>query len=347
MTDDPELSTSNAPLVPSRSQVYALYRWGLISLVCVALLSVIIGRGGLSLSDLGRGLLRGPFDESTESLIMWWIRLPQVCTSILAGASLAVSGAALQSLLRNPLADPYLLGVSSGGGLGAALVISFGWVNIIGLWVLPVSSFLGALGATAWIYQYTRRGVVIDATELILSGVALNLFLSAILTLTLTLSGEKLSGIWRWLLGHLEGLYWTEVGWLCLGVTVGGVIYRHIAEDLRLMEAGEEVAWSLGVDLIRTQQLTLIACALSVGVVVAFCGVIGFIGLMIPHFLRPHLSSQSASLIPLSALYGAVVLCGCDVLSRLTFTPLPVGVVTSTLGGGVFLMTLHQTRRSL
>ena len=315
-----------------------------VGLLCLGLLlGLFLGRASLSPSEVLSAVLSGPHaEEGASTLILWWVRLPQTLTALIAGAALGASGAALQSIFRNPLADPYLLGVSSGGGVGASVVIVSGVMEWLGLWSVAGASFLGALMSTGLIYAWSRgRESVLSLERLILVGVALNLMLSALLTLTLSLSEGELAGAWRWLLGRVDGLSWLELGWLALPALLGTALLIKHQRALWLLEGGEEVAWSLGVPTERLKRLTLWASALAVGGVVAFCGVIGFVGLMAPHFVRPRLN-DSARLVERSALFGAAGLCLCDALGRLSPQPLPVGVITGCLGGLTLLWALRH-----
>ena len=326
-----------------------LRRRGWWALVACLIGGVCLGRE-LTIVDSLTALMSGPVDSNAHQLIIWWVRLPQILAALLAGGVLSISGAAMQQLLRNELADPYLVGVASGGGLGAALALTLGLVDTLGLWALPLSSFLGALCASLWIELSTRYREAQDihysthSSHLVLSGVALNLFLSALLTLTLSLSEERLGGVWRWLIGHIEVLTWGELSLMAIGGVICISLLLYLQRDIELMCGGEELAWTLGVNVKRVRFLTLVSVSIGVGAVVSFCGIIGFVGLLIPHFVRPRIIGESHHLFSLSLLYGAWVLGGCHLLSLFSPSPLPIGVVTGVLGGAVFLFML--TRRS-
>lgn len=314
-------------------------------LVSVAL-SLLCGES-LSLSESVRGIVRGPWSDDAHAMIMWWVRIPELLAALIAGATLALAGAAMQSLMRNDLADPYLMGVASGGGVGAALALSLGLINLLGLWILPMMSFGGALLASVWIELYARRldarnGSLGSTQQVILAGVALSLCLSSLLTLILALSEERLGGVWRWLIGHIHGLSWVDLGLMSFGACIGGGTLLRLQRALSLMQAGEEVAWTLGVPTRRVRSLTLLATSCSVGAVVAYCGAIGFVGLLVPHAIRPRISGESHHLFGLSALYGAGVLCLCAWIAKMAPVPLPVGVITGVLGGGMFLYTQYR-----
>ena len=170
----------------------------------------------------------------------------------------------------------------------------------------------------------------------------MSLLLSALLTLTLSLSEERLGGVWRWLIGHINPLSWGELALLSAGALLSASLIFSLERELSLMEGGEEIAWSLGVKVKRARVLTMIAVSLGVGAVVSFCGVIGFIGLMIPHFIRPRIIGEAHELFTLSAIYGASILTFCHLITLLSPRSLPVGVVTGVIGGIAFLATLHK-----
>ena len=296
-------------------------------------------------------LIGGPNHTHPNQVIMWWVKVPQLLTALMAGGILSMSGAAMQNLMRNDLADPYLIGVAAGGGLGAALSITFGLIDSLGIGALPFCSFLGALSASLWIDYLSRtqstQSLMSNPAHLVLAGVALNLFLSALLTLTLSLSDDQLSNIWRWLIGHIHILSWYELTLLTVISLITIKLLHSQNRGLELMCGGEEVAWSLGVNIWRVRRLTLIAVSLGVGTVVAFCGIIGFVGLLVPHFIRPRISGASDRLLSLSLLYGGLVLGGCHLLSILMPIALPIGVITGVIGGSIFLMTMTYSTRMM
>ena len=322
---------------------------GYILLISTLIIGLFIGQS-LNLTESWQAFINGPDSSQGQQVIMWWVRIPQLFTALLAGAVLSTTGAAMQQLLRNDLADPYLLGIAAGGGLGAALALSLDYVEEWGIWFLPLSSFIGAFLSSIWIevlaFRQTRLNVVSllpNPLYLLLSGVALNLFLSSLLTLTLALSDEQLSGVWRWLIGHISVLSWSSLCLLLCGSGIGIGIILVKAQSLTLLGAGEEVAWSLGVNIKRTRTYTLLAISLSVGTVVSFCGIIGFIGLLVPHFIRPRIPGNSQKLFVLSMIYGAWVLLVCHLLTLVITPSIPVGVLTGVIGGLVFLLTLKPT----
>ena len=323
--------------------------FGILGLLVFSVLGLFIGSES-TLSENIKALWAGPFSQETSTVIMWWIRIPQILTTLCAGAVLATSGGAMQNLMRNELADPYLIGIAAGGGLGAALAISLGLVDMIGLPILAFCSFLGALSSSIWIdlkaKQLSMNRLADDPSTLVLTGVALNLFLSALLTLTIALSGERLGSIWRWLIGHIPTLGWFELSLLLVISVISLNLLLAQSKTLELMANGPELAWSLGLNIQRVRNITLIACSLGVGAVVSYCGIIGFVGLLIPHFIRPLIRGYSDKLLELSMIFGAWALLLCHICSMIIPVEVPIGVITGVIGGGAFLMTLHQQQLS-
>ena len=346
------MSTYDSPVVNpgfGLSFPQKLRYFGICGLLLCSVLGLFLGSENTFSENL-EALWAGPFSQDTSTVIMWWIRIPQVLTTLCAGAVLATSGAAMQNLMRNELADPYLIGIAAGGGLGAALAISLGLVDMIGLPVLTLCSFLGALSSSIWIdlkaKQLNTTRLVDDPSLLILTGVALNLFLSALLTLTIALSGERLGSIWRWLIGHISILNWFELSILLVISVLSLTMLLAQSKTLELLASGPELAWSLGLNIQKIRNTTLVACSLGVGAVVSYCGIIGFIGLLIPHFIRPLIQGYSDKLLELSMIFGAWALLLCHICTMIIPMEVPIGVITGVIGGGTFLMTLHQKKLS-
>lgn len=328
--------TAQAPHIKLR--LIAVY-----GLILCCLLGGLVSQE-LTWFECWQALKKGPGTEHPHQVIVWWVKIPQLFTALIAGGVLSMSGAAMQNLLQNDLADPYLIGIAAGGGLGAALSIAFGLVDYMGIWALPMCSFLGTLAASTWIDILSRKHrvdhVLSSPAHLVIAGVALNLFLSALLTLTLSISDDQLSNIWRWLIGHIHVLTWHELALLfIINVLAVKILYSQ-SKGLELICGGEESAWSLGVDVWRVRRLTLFAISLGVGTIVSFCGIIGFVGLLVPHFIRPRIAGASEQLLSLSLLYGALILCLCHILSLILPIMLPIGVITGVIGGGIFLGTM-------
>ncbi|WP_058553916.1 iron ABC transporter permease [Thiohalocapsa sp. ML1] len=306
---------------------------------------------GLGAAPMGWGeVLGGLFGTGPEEhrIIVRQIRLPRVLLAWLLGAALGMSGAALQGLLRNPLAEPGLLGISASAGLGAVLALYFG-LTAFGIWILPSLAMAGALGATLLLYALTRGGT--SNLTLILAGVALSSLAGALTSLALNLAPNPASvqDIVLWLLGSIADRSLADVGLVLPFVAVGLVLLMAAAPALTLLTLGEAEAASLGVQLPRLRGLIITGSALAVGACVSVTGTIGFVGLVVPHLLRGLVRHQPGSLLLPSALGGAVLVLGADLVIRLLDTPQPLmlGVVTALVGAPFFLALVVQSRRTL
>jgi iron complex transport system permease protein len=335
-----------------------LLRCGILAFVLLIVVVIALKLGAVPVSLYGFGLdllhvlLRKTSELSSNyNLIVYDIRLPRILLAIIVGASLAVAGTAFQALLRNPLADPYVLGVSSGSSLGAILALivepHLALPLAFAALVTPVGAFLGAAATIAAVYFLGRREGQIDNTMLLLSGIISASFFSAIIMfLITTLSGRgDLRGISFWLMGDLSGALQPTLRWvLGIGFLVAtGVIYTTAA-DLNLLLAGEKEAMHLGVDVRRVQLVVYIAASLLTALAVSVSGTIGYIGLLVPHVMRLIFGSDHRILIPTSAFGGAIAVVIADTLARTVVAPseLPVGAMTALAGAPLFIYLLRR-----
>ncbi len=330
---------SGLPSLPLNLMLLAL-------LLLLSLVSLCFGDAPLSIAEVIGGLLGTGSQE--EQLIVRRIRLPRVVLAWLVGFSLGASGAALQGLLRNPLAEPGLLGISSSAGLGAVLTLYFG-VTAVSLWMLPAAAMLFALLATLTLHGLTRAGST--NLTLILAGVALSSLAGALTSLALNLAPNPtdVQDIVLWLLGSISDRSFAEVR-LCLPFVLAGLMLLLLcAPALDVLALGEAEAGSLGVDLPRLRGLIILGSALSVGATVAVTGTIGFVGLVVPHLLRRFVAYRPGRLLLPSALGGAVLVLAADIALRLIDTPreLMLGVVTALIGAPFFLALVLRSRRDL
>jgi iron complex transport system permease protein len=305
------------------------------------LLTPLVGSQPVSLAGIVRG------DPST-ALIFWQIRLPRILLALLGGGALAVSGLGFQTLFRNPLAEPYTLGVSSGAALGAVLALRFEGGQILGLSLVGIASFAGALGATALIVGLALRRQGIETSTLLLAGVAVSLSCSAIiLFLQYLADSTQTFRMVRWMMGGLSVVGYREVLWLLPWVLGGSAALFALRWELNLLLTGEELAASRGVDLARLRRRVLLATSLMIGALVAVAGPIGFVGLIVPHMLRRFVGHDHLFLVPACILGGGAFLTLCDAVGRTVMSPaeLPVGVLTALLGGPFFLWLLVWRRR--
>lgn len=288
--------------------------------------------------------------SSLDRLILLHVRLPRAILAIVAGAALSGSGVALQSVLRNPLAEPYILGVSGGAALGATLALLFGLGTLawLGAMLLPVCALAGGLLATFLVLGITRRGHGRGA-ELLLAGVVLNAIASGAITFIKTVvSAAKAQELLFWLTGFLDVPSTPSLVALTVYVAAGLALLAYDAPRLNLLALGDESAAALGVDVPRLTVRVLVACSLLTGAVVSMTGLIGFVGLVVPHALRRVMGPDVRRLMPLSAAFGGVLLVLCDAASRSLFrvfhTEPPVGAITALVGGPVFLALLYRRR---
>lgn len=272
------------------------------------------------------------------------LRIPRVLFSFVCGSALALSGMAFQAMFRNPLATPFTLGVSSGASLGGALYIQLG-LNflLIGIPGVTLFAFSGAILTLALVYAITRAQRGFSTSTLLLAGIAINFFCSSLILFVQYLSGFGESfAIMRWMMGALDITGYTKLQQILPFILTGTALLTFLARDLNHLLTGEELARSRGVPVIRTKKLIFLAASLLVGSVVAFCGPIGFIGMMAPHIARMLIGHDHRWLLPATLLFGGLFLVVCDTLARILITPaeIPVGIITALLGGPFFLWLL-------
>lgn len=303
-------------------------------------LAVGVGSSDVAAIDAWRALLG--FGDPDATLAVWTYRMPRIALAAAVGGGLGVAGAALQGLFQNDLADPYVLGVSAGGALGAAIAIAIGGLGLLGP---PGLAFIGAAAALALVYWLGRTAHGLSLSAILLGGVAVGLTCSAGITLVLLLADTRRSDVLLWLMGHLGGARWSEAAVVAGAVVVGFAVIRRHAAALDLLLGGELSARSLGVPVDRVKRDVLLATALIVAGAVAFCGLIGFVGLVVPHVLRFRLGPAHHALLRLSVLGGAAALILADAAAR-SLGEWPVGVLTGAIGGPFFLVLLrrHATR---
>jgi iron complex transport system permease protein len=309
--------------------------------IVTMILTPLVGSQSISLEQILRG-------DPTAASIFWQIRLPRILLALLGGAALATSGLGFQTLFRNPLAEPYTLGVSSGAALGAVIALRFEGGQFLGLSLVGLASFAGALGATALIVGLALRRQGIETSTLLLAGVAVSLSCSAIiLFLQYLADSTQTFRMVRWMMGGLSVVGYTEVLWLLPFVLGGSAALFALRWELNLLLTGEELAASRGVDLARLRRYVLLATSLMIGALVAVAGPIGFVGLIVPHMLRRFVGHDHLFLVPACILGGGAFLTLCDAAGRTILSPaeLPVGILTALLGGPFFLWLLVWRRR--
>lgn len=293
-----------------------------------------------------KGAVNIPFLEllRKEHQPIIYLRLFRIIVGIIVGSGLAVSGIVLQAILRNSLAEPYLLGTSSGAGLGAVVAIVFGISRIY----LPLAAFTGAILSIVLVYNLAKENNKIPEQSLILSGIIVSVALSAIIVFFVSLSGnEALHGLTWWLWGNLQVYDFKLLVIVSLIVFFGlGIIYIF-AQDLNAISIGEEEAVHLGIDIEAVKKILILITSLITASLVCICGIIGFVGLMVPHMMRLIVGPNHKILIPATCLGAAIFMVICDIVSRTVFPPIeiPIGVITAVLGAPIFIILLKRKQR--
>ena len=306
---------------------------GLFCAVVIAiLLSVITGPVEISLIEI----LTGAIQDSTHTQILFDIRLPRAFAAALVGAGLACAGAAMQTLFRNDLADPYTLGTSAGGAVGVSLAIITGAVLLV-----PVAAFCGAIGSAFLVYVLAAQKRRISTGNLLLTGIAVSMFFSSVVSVCLVFSGKNMHQIMFWLMGGLWNASWADIPLLLITLIPAGIL-ALFSRDLNIMSCGEAETRTLGIDPEKTKLLLLAVSAGITGLVVSVSGSIGFIGLVSPHIMRMITGPDHRVLIPASLGCGALLLVCADTISRTWLGDLPVGIVTAFFGAPFFLMLIRR-----
>ena len=339
----------------SRRKAYRLVMVVLLAVLVAAVIgSIATGAAGLSPGQSLAaffGLIRrgagatGAYPQWAPRLLLQ-LRLPRIALGIVTGAGLCTAGASFQGTFRNPLAEPYLLGVSAGAALGATIAIVWRPLGELGVYTLPIFAFVGAVLAAFLVYRLATFGDHTNSASLLLSGVAVGSTLTAILSFLMVSTERDLHTVVVWLMGGLTAATWTKV-YITLPVVALGFVYMmFMARRMNLLLMGEERARELGVDSQRTRRNLMVAASLMTAAAVAFSGLIGFIGLMVPHIMRLVVGPDHRRLLPASALFGALLLLLADTVARTAMAPaeIPVGIITAAVGGPFFLYLLRRRK---
>jgi cobalamin transport system permease protein len=283
----------------------------------------------------------------TEEAILWDLRVPRVVLGLMVGAMLAVAGATYQGVFRNPLADPYLLGVAAGAGLGATIAIVYQPAGWGGQELLPVFAFVGGSVAVALAYIVGRSaGLSGDATTLVLAGVTVTAFFTSVQGFVQQRNSDTLQEVYSWILGRLPSSGWSDVLVILPYVVVAAAVMMTLRRVVDVLNLGDDEATSLGVDVRRVRLLLVIAATVGTAAAVAISGLIGFVGIIVPHTIRMLTGVGYRSLLPLSLVVGGGFLVLADVVARTALAPaeIPIGIVTAFVGAPFFAVVLHTTR---
>ena len=307
-------------------------------LVLALLIAAMLGSAML-------GVVHYDWAELWRSDIFWRLRLPRILLSVITGAALSVAGAAYQSIFRNPLTDPYVLGISSGASLGAVVAILLG----LEAYFLGVGAFALATGllTIVVIYRIASIGNRMHTTTLLLTGVCLTFLISAIVSFLMVLHQDKMDSIIFWTMGSFASATWTDVALVTPVAAIGMAVVLYYCRDLNLLLAGSEAAKSMGVEVEKVKKILILATTLMVAFCVSATGVIGFVGLVVPHCVRLVLGPDNRRVVPYSILVGALFLLLCDTLARTVLMPseLPVGSLTAMVGAPLFIYLLYNNKK--
>ncbi|AVO39891.1 iron ABC transporter permease [Pukyongiella litopenaei] len=323
----------------------------LVSLLAVALLGLSVGATGTSLQDALLTIAAGNEVAMRDRVVLWDIRLPRVLLGILVGAALAVSGAVLQGLFRNPLADPGIVGVSAGASLGAVSAIVLGGAlpvaALLGVWLVPAAAFAGAWGATLLLFRIATRQGRTSVATMLLAGIALTALAMALTGLLVYMADDaQLRDFTFWNLGSLAGATWGRLSLAAPMILLPLLAAPLLGHGLNGLSLGEAAAGHMGIPVQRLKQAAVLVVAAATGAAVAVSGGIGFIGIVVPHLIRLISGPDHRMLLPNAALLGAVLLLLADLFSRTVIAPaeLPIGIVTAVIGGPFFLFILLRQR---
>lgn len=288
--------------------------------------------------------------KNVHVTILLSVRLPRIILAGIVGCGLAVVGASFQGLFRNPLADPHILGVSSGAALGATIAILSGisfWIGSLGF--IAICAFAGAVITVFIVYSISGIGGKNHLTTMLLTGTAISTMLSAVISLLMTLNRDKLENVYMWTLGSFSSADWGKIRFTGILVAAGAAVILMFSNDLNVMLTGEDSAKSLGVQILKVKRIIILVSSLLVGACVAVSGIIGFVGLLIPHCTRLITGPDHKKLLPCCCFSGAIFLMICDTIARCVIEPseLPVGVITALFGAPYFIFLLYYNQKKL
>lgn len=311
-----------------------------VLLVMSSLVSLMIGQVSFSFSEIWQGIVTS--DDSLARRIVWDLRIPRVLIGIIVGMCLGVSGTILQSVMRNPLADPGIIGVSSGAGLMAVIILVV-FPSFSAL--LPLGAFLGALLTALLIYVLSWRGGA-SPVRIILVGVAINAVIGAVMSALMLLYSDRVQAVLPWLSGGIAGTGWHEFRMIVYYAVIALILSIFLGRHLRILQLGDEIAKLLGHRVERSRFFLIVVSTLLAGIAVSVSGLIGFVGLVVPHLLRTVIGNDDRYLLPAAALGGGLLVVVSDTIARSMFAPieLPVGILLSFLGGPFFLYMIQKRR---
>lgn len=316
---------------------------GLGLLVVLFVVGLCSGSVAIPPGEVWRILLGQPVENASHISVIWLLRLPRLVLAILVGAALSCAGAGFQSLLRSPLADPYLTGTSAGASLGTALALVLGLAQPL----YPLCAFVGALTAVTMVSHMARSRSGVRLEDFLLAGIMMSTLLGSLVSLIMVMAGRDLVKLIYFLLGNLgDPVEWVKVVWIIPPIVLGAGLLYWNAYPLNLLSLGEDLAGPAGVEVEKVKRQSLLGATLLTAAAVASAGLVGFVGLVIPHLCRIWVGPDLRKLLPISLIWGGLFLLGCDLLTRLAPHELPVGVVTALVGAPWFLGLLRTQCRT-
>lgn len=343
-----------------KNQVWVRAAGLCLLLLLIMIFAISVGSADLSMWDsLQLVLAKIPgignlFDVSelgdTYEMIVWNVRMPRILISAMVGGALAIVGATFQGVFQNSLADPHILGVSSGAALGATFAMLTGVsVSFLGLGTIGVFAFAGAMVTVFLVYQVAGVGGQISTTNMLLTGTAISTMLSSVISLLMTFNNDQISKVYMWTMGSFSSATWEKVIFLAVFVLLGAVVLTAYSGKLNILMMGEEDAQCLGVDTAKTKGILIVVASLLVAASVSVSGIIGFVGLIIPHCVRMICGSDNRKLIPYVFFIGAIFLVFCDTIARTVAAPteIPVGIITSVFGAPYFIWLVATRRKNI
>ena len=331
-------------LINWKRKLFLILLIGSLAVLGIGIACLNFGTVSINPKDIITLLINGSQDK-TKSLIIWQIRAPRIVLGILTGAALSTVGGAFQGILRNPLADPYILGVSAGAALGACTGIAFQYTTgyLLSSY-LPLFAFIGAMLSLYLVYKSSKISYSANSTGLLLSGVAINFLFSALITVLLALSRRELHSMVFWLMGDLSSANWKKISIITLPVIIGSLILFFSSLDLNALSLGEEEALHLGINTSKLRIRIFVIGSIIIATVVSFTGLIGFVGLIIPHIARLLVGPDHRIMLPVAAFLGGAFLILCDVLARTLMSPteIPIGAITAIIGAPLFIYLLRR-----
>jgi iron complex transport system permease protein len=305
------------------------------------ILNIIFSKTGLVEKDVNT--------SDSITYIISNVRLPRIIVSYFVGGLLSICGVAYQGILKNPMADPYILGISSGAAFGATFaIVAFGGMKIFGISAITLFAFVGATAVVFFVYNIARIGNNVPVTTMLLSGIAMSQFLAALMSVMMMLFDESLHKIIFWTMGSLSGKGWSHVVTIIPYSIAGFLILIYMSREMDIMLLGEENANNLGVDSEKTKRIILVTTSIITGVAVSMSGIIGFVGLIVPHIVRMFTGPRHNVLLPVAFNFGGVLLMCCDTVARsLISQEIPVGIITAVLGGPFFIYLLNKRKKEM